>query len=192
MKKFRPIIFTAALGVFLVLAGAFMLISIIRSQESNFVLGPPPTVSQAQIRQANYIGGIPVSLQIASLHMNLQIIPGVYNPKTKTWNLTLNKVQYATVTPMPNNESGNTFMYGHYRPEVFAYLHTIHANAQAVVTTANGHQFYYQLVAEKVISPNDSAAVFNYSGPPILTLQTCTGLFFQSRQLFTFDLVKVV
>ncbi len=193
MKKIKPIFYFTGLGLVLVLVGLVMLISIIRSQESSFVMGPPPRQSSQNIvRPANYISGLPVNLQIPSLHMNLQIIPGIYNAKTKTWNLTLDKVQYATVTPQPNNESGNTFMYGHYRPEVFAYLHIIKPDSQAVVTTANGHTFYYQLAGVQVVNPNDSAAVFDYSGPPILTLQTCTGLFFQNRQLFTFDLVKVV
>jgi LPXTG-site transpeptidase (sortase) family protein len=110
---------------------------------------------------------------------------------TKTWTLSLSKVQYAVTTPEPNTTGGNTFIYGHYRKGVFATLHTIQAGAQAVVKTSNGHSFYYQLASERVTNPSDTS-LFNYQGKPILTIQTCSGLFFQNRQLFTFDLVRAV
>jgi hypothetical protein len=123
--------------------------------------------------------------------MDLPIIPGYYDKQTQKWTLTLNEVQYATITPEPNDVAGNTFLYGHYRQAVFARLHTIPANAQAIVKTSNGHIFYYQLSGIRVTNPGDDS-VFTYRGAPILTIQTCTGLFFQNRQFFTFSLQKVV
>ncbi len=135
------------------------------------------------------ISGYPIELTIPSLSMNLQIIPGVYNSLTQTWNVSLSKVQYATTTSQPNNVGGNTFLYGHYRPEVFAYLHTIRSGAIAIVKTANNHTFYYQLASIKTTTQYDDS-VFHYVGPPILTIQTCTGAYFQYRQFYTFNLIK--
>lgn len=135
------------------------------------------------------VSGHPVRLQIPSLNFDLQIIDGVYNVKAQTWNLTTNKVQYATITPEPNSANGNTFMYGHNRREVFEFLYKIKPTAQAIVTTDNGHEFTYSYVGAHTTDPNDDS-LFNYQGAPILTLQTCSGPVYQYRQLFTFSLVS--
>jgi len=180
------------IGLLFLVVGVGLLLGIIRSQQnSQVVAGPPITTVSQPAATSNVIQGFPSEFAIPSLNMDLTVIPGIYNPKTKTWTLSLDKVQYAVITPQPNNVSGNTFIYGHYRSEVFARLHTIHMGAQAVVKTTNGHTFYYQLSSIRTTSPND-VSVFSYVGKPIMTVQTCTGLFFQNRQLFTFDLVRVV
>ena len=180
------------LGVALLAVGLVLLVEIIRSRESNLTITPPATSLPVQPKGANYIGGEPVKISIPSLDINLPVIPGYYDKQTQTWTLTIDKVQYATMTPQPNNQSGDTFLYGHYRANIFATLHDIHSGAKAIITTSNHHTFYYQLAGVRVVNPNDSSSVFNYKGKPILTVQTCTGLFFQNRQLFTFDLIKVV
>jgi LPXTG-site transpeptidase (sortase) family protein len=173
------------------LAGGFMLlVGIIRSRETSLAFSPPPTSAISQTKQADYVGGEPVKIIIPSLKINLPVIPGYYNQQTKQWTLTVDKVQYAAITPEPNNQSGNTFLYGHYRSNVFASLHTIKPGAQVEIDTNNNHKFIYQLSEVKIVSPDDSKSVFEYKGKPELTVQTCTGLFFQNRQLFTFDLVK--
>ncbi len=194
MNKIR---FAIICGLIFLAFGAGLFIYIVRSQvvsATNIVQYQPPkpvAVSKVTTNVPNEIQGMPNELLIPSLNMDLTIIPGYYNAKTGTWTLTLNEVQYATITPEPNNEAGNTFLYGHYRSEVFARLHTISANAQAIVKTSNGHTFYYQLSSIRTTNPNDDS-VFEYNGPPILTIQTCTGVFFQYRQLFTFNLLQTV
>jgi len=137
------------------------------------------------------VSGEPSELIIPSLGIDLQVTPGVYDAKTGKWTLTTDKVQYAVMTPQPNNQGGNTFMYGHYRRGVFATLHNIQPGSTAVVKTANGKTFTYKLDHVNVVTPEDSAGIFNYQGKPILTIQTCTGVFFQNRQLFTFNLEGV-
>ncbi|HET6924856.1 MAG TPA: sortase [Candidatus Saccharimonadales bacterium] len=132
------------------------------------------------------ISGNPVRLQIPSLGMDLPIINGTYSKTTRTWTLTTNKVQYAVNTALPNDTTGDTFLYGHYRPEVFARLHLIKPGATVTVTTDNGHIFTYTYTGYKVIDPSDTS-IFQYQGKPELTIQTCTGLFFEHRQLFHFN-----
>jgi LPXTG-site transpeptidase (sortase) family protein len=183
------------IGSALIIIGAVVIIGVIRSQRTSLVTPGPLSASVLQSEKPAVptvgIHGYPSQLIIPSLNMNLTVIPGIYNSKTKTWTLSLSEVQYAVITPEPNTVSGNTFIYGHYRRAVFASLHTIQLGAQAVIKTTNDHTFYYQLVSEKVTNPND-VSLFSYKGKPILTVQTCTGLFFQNRQLFTFELVRAV
>ncbi len=139
----------------------------------------------------NEISGDPIRLLIPSLGYDLEVIPGYYYQDSKTWNLTTDKVQYATITPLPNNIEGNTFIYGHYRYEVFATLHNIEDGAEAIIRTSNGHAFYYKFSYQRVTNQYDNS-IFGYTGKPILTLQTCEGLFYQNRQLFTFDFVRAI
>ena len=179
-------------GVAFYIFGFFLILYIIHSQavNSNSIIKPTTYVVKTDPSIANEISGVPKKLIIPELNINLPIIPGYYNQKTQTWTLTVNMVQFATITPEPNNVEGNTFLYGHARAAVFANLHNISPDSEAIVETTNNHSFYYKLTSIKTVTPyNDS--VFEYSGPPILTIQTCTGLFWQNRQFFTFSLVKV-
>jgi hypothetical protein len=135
---------------------------------------------------ANLITGEPVGIAIPSLNMNLQVIPGVYNKQSGQWTLTLDKAQFAEPSVPPNNEAGNTFIYGHYRPEVFAYLHHIVPGAQAIISTDNGYQFTYTYQTTAAFNPTDTS-IFTYQGAPRLTIQTCSGAFMQNRQMYYFQ-----
>ena len=94
-------------------------------------------------------------------------------------------MHYAVNTPLANNREGNTFIYGHNRKDVFRKLSGVKAGDEAVITTDNGHTFVYRFKAAYETNPND-ATVFQYQGPSILTVQTCSGMRFENRQLFTF------
>jgi LPXTG-site transpeptidase (sortase) family protein len=133
--------------------------------------------------------GEPVRLQIPALKIDLNVIDGYYNKNSKTWTLTKDMAQYATITPQPNNQEGNTFIYGHNRPGVFNTLSKIAVGDEAIITTDNGHVFTYRFRTAYETNPNDNS-LFQYTGAPILTVQTCSGVWYQNRQLFTFDLVK--
>jgi len=138
---------------------------------------------------ASKISGKPVRIYIPSLDIDIPVIDGFYNAKSQTWTLTNDKAQYATITPEANNEAGNTFIYGHNRREVFSKLARIKPGEQAVIYTDNGHRFTYNFRTSVETDPYDDS-LFHYQGAPILTLQTCSGIWYQNRQLFTFDLVE--
>lgn len=191
MAKTKLLIIVSAL---LFISGAGLLsLQVIRNHQISQVVRPPTGQVTTAVPQSSssVISGQPTYLTIDSLHIALPVINGYYNSKTQTWVLTTDKAQYATITPLPNDRSGNTFIYGHYRSEVFASLHKITPGATATITTSNHRQFIYEFTSSHITDPNDDS-LFHYQGPPILTLQTCTGLFFQNRQLFTFNLVRVV
>ena len=148
-----------------------------------------PTIPAQPIQlkpSVTLVTGQPVEIAIPSLHMDLSVIPGVYNPKSGQWTLTDNKAQFAEPSVQPNNELGNTLIYGHYRPEVFAYLHHIQPGAQAIVTTDNGYKFTYTFQNTTAYNPADTS-IFTYQGPPQLTVQTCSGAFMQNRQMYYFS-----
>jgi LPXTG-site transpeptidase (sortase) family protein len=150
-----------------------------------------PTIAPKPTPKPTLVTGYPVRLQVPSLGMDLQIVDGVYSEKTHAWSLSRDKVHYALPTVQPNNEQGNTLLYGHYRPEVFAKLHKLAPGAQVVVTTDNGHTFTYTLRQITTVDPTDTS-IFTYQGAPQLTIQTCTGTWMQNRQLFYFDLTSAL
>jgi LPXTG-site transpeptidase (sortase) family protein len=137
------------------------------------------------------ISGEPVHISIPSQNISIDIEPGYYNAVNKTWTLSTTKAEFAEITSQPNNVGGNTFIYGHNRASVFKSLLGAKTGDMAIVTTSNGHTFTYELVEQHDTDPSD-VSLFNYQGKPILTLQTCSGLWYQNRHLFTFDLVKAV
>ena len=145
-----------------------------------------PSRALALKSSATLVSGQPIEITIPSLNIDLAVIPGVYDANTDQWNLTLDKAQFANPSTLPNNETGNTLIYGHYRPEVFAYLHHIKPAATATVTTANGYKFSYVFQNSVAVDPRDTS-IFNYRGAPRLTIQTCSGAFMQNRQMYYFQ-----
>lgn len=137
-----------------------------------------------------FIQGKPVRIEIPSVGINIPVTDGFYNYKTKTWTLSKDKAHYGTITAMPNNRGGNTFIYGHNRKEVFSKLGKLKMGQDAMVYTDNGHIFTYRFRNSYETNPNDDS-LFRYQGPPILTLQTCSGLWYENRLLMTLDLIKV-
>lgn len=150
----------------------------------------PVVITPTVVQAPKVITGKPMRLLVPSLGMDLSVEDGIYDAKTGQWTLSLDKVHYALMTVQPNDKQGNTLIYGHYRPEVFAYLHTIQKGALVKVKTENNHTFTYKFTGSRVVNPADTS-VLSYEGKPMLTLQTCTGAFMQNRQLFSFDLVDV-
>lgn len=183
--------FTLIVGILFLLAGTLLAWPLIDQR----LQGKQPTFSQQvsaepEVRDVPLIQGKPVTIEIPSLGLNLPVIDGYYNTSEKTWTLTSDKAQYATLTPYANNHAGNTFIYGHNRKEVFSSLLRLPAESVAIITTDNGHKFTYKYRSSIETSPYDDS-LFDYQGAPILTLQTCSGLWYQNRKLFTFDLVGV-
>lgn len=146
----------------------------------------PPAAKPAEV-----INGKPVWIQIPSVGIDLAVAEGRFNTGSKTWTLSNDKAHYAVDTPLANNESGNTFIYGHNRKGVLRTLNRIKTGAEATITTEDGRQFIYTFSAAYETNPDDDS-LFKYQGPPIMTVQTCSGLRFEHRQLFTFTFKKVI
>jgi LPXTG-site transpeptidase (sortase) family protein len=137
------------------------------------------------------LSGTPVSIKIESVGIALEVAPGVYNPNDQSWSLSLDKAHWGNMTYPANNKSGLTFIYAHNRRGVFKSLPNVKLGDIAIVTTDNNQTFTYSFTASTVTKPED-ASIFNYSGKPILVLQTCTGTWYENRQLFVFDYASVL
>jgi LPXTG-site transpeptidase (sortase) family protein len=151
---------------------------------------PKTTTAPASTPTKPVISGQPVSISIPSVNINVSVVDGTFDAKTQEWTLGLHTAHWGTMTPQPNDTSGNTYIYGHYRPEVFAYLHNIKPGAQAIVTTDNGYKFTYTYESSVTVSPDDTS-LFSYEGPSMLTVQTCSGSWFQNRTLYKFSFTSV-
>lgn len=134
------------------------------------------------------VSGDPSHLDIPSLHIDIPVIDGQYDPKTHAWTLTGYKAQYFVDSARPNNIEGKTFIYGHYNYNVFAVLHNIQPGAELSLTTSNGYRFNYKFDFTFTTSPSN-LSILNNTKKPVLYLQTCSGAFFQHRQIFSFQYV---
>lgn len=152
------------------------------AEATHFNAQAPPSQPEIPLIQ-----GKPIRIVIPTLSIDLTVIDGFYNTKSKSWTLSSEKAQYATLTPYANNKQGNTFIYGHNNKKVFARLNKIQSGDKVTVYTDSGHMFTYIFKSALETNPYDDS-LFHYIGPPILTLQTCSGLWYQNRQLFTFAL----
>lgn len=149
---------------------------------------PPPAEPEFVL-----VSGKPVRIVIADSGIDLAVGDGYYNEADGSWTLSPDQAHYAMISFLANNHSGNTFLYGHGTDQVFGPLGTRPpvAGTVALVYTDNGHIFSYSFDSLNNLSPDDTS-VFSYEGPPILTLQTCTGLVSEWRAMYQFNFTGVI
>jgi LPXTG-site transpeptidase (sortase) family protein len=158
-------------------------------QAASFTVNLAPATSQSQ-PQLQKVSGKPVRIRVASRAIDLPVIDGTYDATSGNWTLSNTKAQFALNSSANNNRGGNTFIYGHDVPQVFKALEGLAVGDIAEVTTDNGYVFTYRYRSAIEVEPTNTS-IFTYSGPPILTLQTCSGIWSQNRRLMTFDFVEV-
>lgn len=139
------------------------------------------------------ISGKPVRLVIPDSGIALAIDDGYYDSDTNAWTLSPTHAQFAMTSSLSNTEAGDTFVYGHNNNLVFGALrhNTPAIGAKAMVFTDNGHIFTYKFQSVSSLTPDDTTAL-HYQGPPVMTIQTCTGSTNEWRTLFRFTLEQVV
>lgn len=156
------------------------------------VEAPQATSDEKAAPAATVISGKPIRLVIADAGINLAVDEGYYDQAADAWTLSDSRLQHAAVTMPANNHSGNTFIYGHGTDQVLAPLSSNPppVGAIAQVYTDNGRVFTYAFRSSHDFTPNDTS-IFSYSGPPILTVQTCTGPASEWRTMYTFEFKEV-
>lgn len=154
---------------------------------------PAPIFSQQLESTVNTseraITGVPSNINIASIGMDLQIKNGIYDEKTGKWTLADDAAFYATPTSPLSSAPANTLIYGHNSHAVFSSLFKLKAGDQAIVKADNGYEFVYTFSESKTIKPTD-VSILNVGDKPQITLQTCTGMFDQYREVFIFYLTE--
>lgn len=131
------------------------------------------------------LSGRPIRVVLPDQGIELPVDPGYFDSATNSWTLSGYRAHYAMVTKLANNHDGNTFIYGHNNNYVFGHIKTIQKGQKALVYTDNNYLFTYSYSSTVGVGPDDTS-VFDYSGPPILTIQTCSGNWNEIRQMYTF------
>jgi len=156
-----------------------------------------PKVAQTpQVPHATHghlVYGRPVRIVIPNSGVDLPVDPGYYDSATGQWTLSGYRAQFAMISTLANNITGDTFIYGHNNNYVFGALrhHTPVVGAPALIYTDNGHILQYTFQKSSSLAPEDTS-VFSYSGPPIMTIQTCTGSLNEWRTMYQYGFEKVV
>ncbi|HEY5442810.1 MAG TPA: sortase [Candidatus Saccharimonadales bacterium] len=137
--------------------------------------------------------GLPARIVIPASGVDLPVDQGYYDSTTDSWTLSGYHAQFAMLSTLANNYGGETFIYGHNNNYVFGALRhvTPTPGATALIYTSNGHVFAYTFRSAQSLGPTDTA-ILDYSGPPIMVIQTCTGSLNEWRTMYTFDFSKVV
>ncbi len=140
------------------------------------------------------VSGKPVRIVIPSYNIDLSIDEGYYNSQSSEWTLSEDHAQFAMMTTLANNSSGNTFIYGHGTDAVFGKIGENHPSVgtQALLYTDNGHVLSYVFSTSQDMTPNDTSIFDQKGGTSRLTVQTCTGAFSEWRTMFQFDFEKVI
>ena len=131
------------------------------------------------------MSGFPVVIALPDKDIALRVDRGFYNQADNSWTLSGYRAHFAMVTILPNNHDGNTFIYGHNNKFVFGRIKSIQPGQKAIVYTANNYVFTYTFESTVGVGPDDTS-VFDYTGPPILTVQTCSGNWNEVRQMYKF------
>lgn len=171
-----------------------------------FVSQTSPTLAQTTVSAAPVVAakkapekpkfilqsGKPMRIALPDSGIDLLVTDGYYNDADGSWTLSDDHAQFAMISFLANNHSGNTFIYGHGTDAVFGRLNTEPPaiGAIAKVYTDNGKVFTYAFDSTRNLTPDDTS-VLAYSGPPILTVQTCTGSLSEWRSMFQFHLIGV-
>lgn len=191
LTKTRFILSTSVFYALVLILGCTMMGVDLPSQGP---LKTPVAYSQSIIpvpnREIIIVSGKPVRILLPRLGIDLPVSDGVYDEKTGTWNISDNHVHYALPSSLANDYAGNTLIYGHSYEWVFKPLKNLQTGDTLQVFTDNGHVFNYIYQESKELAPSD-ISVFKFDGYPTLTLQTCSGVWLEKREMFKFNFEEV-
>lgn len=155
------------------------------------VAQPIDITSQTPITKPDtIIQGRPVTVYLPDIGLQRSVVPGNYDSANQTWTLSDEYAHFATLSALPNNNTGNTFIYGHNTAQVFAPLRDIRLGNMAYVKIESGETLIYRFTHITEVTPEDVTVLKNTS-KPTLSLQTCTGLWYQKRTIYRFDFIEV-
>lgn len=140
---------------------------------------------------ANTTSGEPSTMSVARLGVNLPIKNGVYNYKTDEWTLSNDAAYYASMTSLPNDSRGNTFIYGHNNDAVLSPLGGLKVGDILTIKTTNGYTFTYRYSHDSIVPPDLTSVLYADPSTPQVTVMTCEGIFSQARRLMYFEFVGV-
>lgn len=132
----------------------------------------------------------PAHIKLPRLAVDLDVVPGEYIAKSKTW--TLDRTHAFIMQPI-TTEQGNVLpatpvIYGHNIPAVFTKLDGVTADELLEITQADGKTYTFKYVDDIRVAPDDNS-VLQRAMPNTILLMTCTGPRFEERRVLRFELV---
>jgi LPXTG-site transpeptidase (sortase) family protein len=190
-------LFMRIMPVYLVLASIFLLPVYLHHVEAVDATQAGNTAKSKLVDtvpgvRSETIQGKPIRILIPRLIIDDQIVEGRYLFTSTSWSVSKTNANYAVNTPLPNNTSGKTLLYGHWTDQVFGRTKNLAVGDTAYVYTDNGHLLQYAFVSDELVSPLDTSVLHNVAGSPGIILMTCEGSHAQERRLMHFNLVKAV
>lgn len=133
---------------------------------------------------------LPVTIEIPSVDIKLEVERGSYDPNTEMWTLGEGEAYWADLTTLPSQEPGNTLIYAHNQPNAFYRLKDIEKGDKIVITAETGEHLVYEYQHDKIVDPRDNE-LFDMNDDTYLTLLTCNGWFSEARRLMIAKLVEI-
>jgi len=183
-------LFLRVVALYVFVLGPLYLLWALQPPEPVLATVPTNTEPPITIRTSDKRVGQPAVITVPRLGMTLPIVDGEYDKEADTWTLSEDKAMFATITALPNNEVGNTFIYGHNTMAVFMPLAELRTGDIVRIGTTNGLTFQYRFTGKTFVEP-DAAEILAPTSKPRLTLMTCEGIFSESRRVMYFDFEKV-
>jgi hypothetical protein len=190
LKKIRYYSSVGVLYALTLLFGVFAFKPLSHSIQRSAIASSLPVEVSAEQPSKQILTGKPVRIVVLDVGIDLPVDEGRYNPSDGSWSLSGYHAQYAMLTPLANDSTGNTFIYGHNNKYVFGPLKHINPGTVAKVYTDNNKIFSYDFESTYAVTP-DNTSVLYYQGPSILTVQTCSGAWNEQRQMYVFKFDKV-
>lgn len=134
------------------------------------------------------ISGKPVRVLIPSAGIDLPIVDGTYDSVNELWSVSGTAANYATNTPLINNQKDRTIIYGHAIKSIFGNLQTVKTGDKAYIYTDNGHVFGYTYASTEIVKPENTEVFNKLSGQPGIYVMTCDGLWSTERRIVLFNL----
>lgn len=185
MTNFKEI---AAVTVSLLwIAGSFLSPMLFSPGNQSSIVAAQPVPATTTTVATSTPQETPVHIRVPSVGIDTTITNGYYNQLTGQWTLSETSAFYATPTHPISTDNGNTLIYGHNSDKIFGKLRAVQPGAEAIITTDTGHTYVYTYTATQAVNPTD-VTVLNYNASPRVMLQTCSGIWNEHRQMYSFDL----
>lgn len=127
----------------------------------------------------------PVSIQIPSRSMNLNVEPG--RIVKGVWLISGKNASYLLGSAAPGT-NGNIVIYGHNKDQIFGPIRWMHIGERITITTKEGKKYDYEVTSRETVNPNQ-VEVLNQTSTETLTLFTCTS--FADSQRFIIKAKRV-
>lgn len=138
-----------------------------------------------------HMAGDPVALYIPTLGLQKKVEPGVYDFRTKSWNVSSKYPHFATLSARPNKIAGTTVIYAHNSAGLFKNITTLSAGDGVTIKVSDGRSFSYIFSHSELVSPTD-ISLFSEDSRPRLILLTCEGKNDEFRRLVYFTLQDIL